>query len=370
MAAPEKELNSTIQLLLDEGILKRIFSGAAASVFYRKAREITQVTCSAGFTDLLQKDHAITENTFFDLASLTKPLVTVLSLIVLLQQEKIRLEDHLGRYFPRLVNRENTSITIGHLLSHSSGLPAHKNYFIELLRYPSSQRKEVLVASILQEKLVYPTGREHLYSDLGFIVLGFLIERISGKTLDVFWNEQIAQFCGVDKEVVFPRPADFSLQNCAATRICPWANRLLCGEVDDDNTRAIGGIAGHAGLFGTVVGVLKLCQTLSDTYNGRQLHGLISQEILRQFCQKAGNSTWTFGFDTPSATGSSSGRYFSAKTIGHLGFTGTSFWIDLEREIGVVLLTNRVHVPEDNEKIKSFRPYFHDAVLEKILLEK
>ena len=142
---------------------------------------------------------------------------------------------------------------------------------------------------------------------------------------------------------------------------------MLSGVVHDENCRAVGGVAGHAGLFGTVEGVLELCNHLVRQLRGEETHPAYSNEKLRQLLTRHGESTWMYGFDTPSIKGSSSGMYFSDQSAGHLGFTGTSFWIDLARGISVVLLTNRVHPTRENYGIRKFRPLFHDIVMKALL---
>ena len=362
------QLPETIQRILRNGVEDSLFSGAAAAIFCNKDGRSVQYTGYAGYTDR-QQHYVISSHTFFDLASLTKPLVTVLALVVLVQEQAIQLEEKIDRFFPGQLSPELAAISIRDLLRHSSGLPPHRNYFVQLLQYPASQRKRKLLDQLVREQLVSATGNEHQYSDLGFMLLGEIVERVTGNSLDEFWSSRIARRCAINTMLCFPQPGEFSRHNCAATRTCPWTHRVLCGSVDDENARSIGGVAGHAGLFGTVGGVLQLCRIICDAYTGKHWNEVFSQTVLHQFCTKAEQSSWAFGFDTPSPTASSSGSHFSDHSIGHLGFTGTSFWIDLKREIGVVLLTNRVHMSAGNEKIRQFRPFFHDAVMKEIMSE-
>jgi CubicO group peptidase (beta-lactamase class C family) len=151
----------------------------------------------------------------------------------------------------------------------------------------------------------------------------------------------------------------------AAMEDCPWRGKILVGEVHDDNAHALGGVAGHAGLFGTVQGVLALTTHLLEVWQARARPVGFHAAELRHFLttRPVADSTWVLGFDTPSATGSSAGHHFSSASVGHLGFTGTSFWIDPVKELVVVLLTNRVHPVRHDERIKTFRPRFHDEVM-------
>ena len=205
----------------------------------------------------------------------------------------------------------------------------------------------------------------------GTSCLGKLIEKITRIPLDIFWTESVLRPLGLQDKLIF-RPAGKGIERelLAATEDCPWSGEMLRGVVHDENCRAIGGVAGHAGLFGTVEGVLELCGHLLRQWRGEEKHPAYSAANLRKIFHRGDSSSWCRGgFDTPSKQGSSSGRYFSEKTVGHLGFTGTSFWIDLARGIAVVLLTNRVHPSRENEEIKRFRPLFHDTVMKQALGE-
>ena len=171
----------------------------------------------------------------------------------------------------------------------------------------------------------------------------------------------------------------------AATQFCPWRKRLLSGEVDDENAWVLDGVAGHAGLFGTARGVFELLSFLWDLYDGHDaslapapLRPLITTEIVRMFWTRsepggpgadpAGSNVWCLGYDTPSRKGySSAGRFFSQNAIGHLGFTGVSFWLDLQKRILIILLTNRVHPTRQNDEIRQFRPLLHDFVMKELL---
>jgi CubicO group peptidase (beta-lactamase class C family) len=148
----------------------------------------------------------------------------------------------------------------------------------------------------------------------------------------------------------------------AATENCPWRKKILVGQVHDENAYVVGGVEGHAGLFGTADNIYRLLVELLFIYCGRSKSTLFHKDLLQRFFKRLPGTDKALGFDTPSATGSSCGRGFSQNSVGHLGFTGTSFWMDLERSVIVILLTNRVHLSRENEDIKQFRPVLHDAV--------
>jgi CubicO group peptidase (beta-lactamase class C family) len=149
----------------------------------------------------------------------------------------------------------------------------------------------------------------------------------------------------------------------AATERCPWRDTIIEGVVHDENAYAVGGIEGHAGLFGTAKDVYRLLSVLLTDFYGQSESILFEKKLMQTFFIRAGSSGRPLGFDAPSSTGASCGQYFSKKSVGHLGFTGTSFWMDLDRGVIVILLTNRVHPSRDNVKIKAFRPQLHDVVM-------
>jgi CubicO group peptidase (beta-lactamase class C family) len=153
----------------------------------------------------------------------------------------------------------------------------------------------------------------------------------------------------------------------AATELCPWRKILLSGQVHDENAYVVGGVQGHAGLFGTAAAVHMLASVLLSVYQGNHPNRLFQTEVVRLFFKRLPNTDKALGFDAPALKNSSAGSYFSANSVGHLGFTGTSFWMDLDRFITVIMLTNRIHPSRDNEAIKHFRPILHDEVMVSLL---
>ncbi len=225
---------------------------------------------------------------------------------------------------------------------------------------------------IHDEELVARPGEKHLYSDLGFILLGEAIERLGGRPLDRFCQDEIFAPLGlastffVDLSGSAPEPRPCAGRTIAATEDCARRRKILCGEVHDDNAYAMGGVAGHAGVFSSAPNVHRFLRFLGRCYEDAEpdfLPGAVVREFLDAERTLPGQ-THVLGWDTPSPEGSSSGRHFSARTVGHLGFTGTSIWWDLERDVHVVFLTNRVHPSRDNAAIREFRPLVHDAVME------
>jgi CubicO group peptidase (beta-lactamase class C family) len=314
----------------------------------------------------------MTRDTIFDLASLTKPLATTLAVMKLVAQKKIRLDQSLESILLPFKNTEKSKITVKHLLRHDSGLSDYRPYYKALRNLVPKNRKKALRDFLVQEPLVYPVGQRMLYSDLGFMILSWIVEQVSGKRLDRFVTDEIYRpiglglgsesglfFVGLDS---VPGTVQF-----AATECCPWRNILLDGRVHDDNAYAAGGVEGHAGLFGTAGSIYTLLSTLLSVFHGGSSTGVFEKELVHTFFECRKNSDKALGFDTPSAINASCGRYFSKKSVGHLGFTGTSFWMDLDRCIIVILLTNRVHPSRNNNKIKTFRPKLHDMVMQHVL---
>lgn len=301
----------------------------------------------------------VTDRTLFDLASLTKILATTVCWITLASQDPEILDEPLVRWFPRSPE-DRREITPRQLLAHCSGLPAWRPYY--LLSSSGIPRDEFTVGRILAEPLEYSPGRGCLYSDLGFMLLGFILETETGESAEIFARRRIFEPLRLERELIFkPEGAE------ARTALTRPGERA--GLVNDLNARALGGVAGHAGLFGTATGAAKLAAVILLSLKSEQ--GFFDQTITRGFCSRANlveNCTRALGFDTPSPEGSSSGRSFSAGSIGHTGFTGTSLWIDPETDLTVVLLTNRVFMGESDFRIRLFRPEVHDAIAEDLKL--
>lgn len=360
----EIQLNKRLATVAAQGVADGVFCGISAgiSVGHKKGRIRTLFHGGKTRFDPLGK--GIKQTTLFDLASLTKPLCTVLCTLHLIDRGQLSWDEPLGIQFPR----DKQKIEIRHLLQHCSGLPAYRPYYQQFSATQSSENTAEILSLIAKEPLEYTTGSTSLYSDLGFILLGDLIEQRSKMPLHQLFSEQISEPLGLENQLLFLpiRAQNISLRiNAAATEHCNWRRSILQGEVHDEHCWLMGGVAGHAGLFGTVDAVMVLCELLLDVWKKKATHPAFRSELLwHAFQQKHPQSGWCLGFDTPTPGGSSSGKFFSPTSVGHLGFSGTSFWIDLEKEVVVVLLTNRIHPSRDNVKIRSYRPYFHDQLME------
>lgn len=324
---------------------------------------------------------AVTPATIYDLASLTKPLSTATSVALLIQQGQCRLDDPIESLLPELGGLAVGPATIRQLLSHSSGLPGWRGFYERLSPnavLPSTEQERScalrkVISLIGQESLVYRRGERSLYSDLGFILLGAAIERRGGSRLDHYAARHVIEPTKAEPLGYLPSDEDgVARRSSLSERIAPtecdsWRGRLLVGEVHDENAAALGGVAGHAGFFGTAEAVLAVSGAWLAAYHGRP--SILDAELAREFVQRQdaiSGSSWALGWDTPS-TPSSSGRYFSSKSFGHLGYAGTSVWIDPVCELEVILLSNRVHPTRRNEGIKLFRPLIHDLVYQECI---
>ncbi|KPA18188.1 beta-lactamase [Candidatus Magnetomorum sp. HK-1] len=360
-----------IDKAMTSAISNGVFHGASLHVSIHHQRVYAKnfgVTCR-------EKGQKINDTTVFDLASLTKPLATSLSIMHMIQRGTLSLDQTLADIFPEATQKDKANISVQHLLCHNSGLPDHRPYYETLKNVPEVERSGFLLNQILNEPLIQKPGKKTVYSDLGFMLLESAIKRISGIRLDEYIKKNIYLPLGL-KDLFFIdlfKSHHLQTENFAATEICPWRNKTLIAQVHDDNAYVLGGICGHAGLFGTIENVYKLLDYLLTIYHGRS--GTLSQKILHQkwirtFFHVPKKAQRALGFDVPTPPKSSSGKFFSKNSVGHLGFTGTSFWMDLDQSIIIILLTNRVHPNRNNIKIRQFRPFLHDIIMQWLLSEK
>ena len=354
---------SDIDAALTQALQERVFSGAQV-LFGRGSRTLGAGVCGVVSGD--SEARPVDEYTLFDIASLTKPVATTTLAMLARQEGRIDLEAPLENYLPDFARPEK--LKLRQLLQHNSGLPAWLPLYEEVAGkgWTADRVREFYLARLEKIPLeVFPESKR-IYSDLGFILLGFALEAVYARRLaDLFW-EKIAQPLGMTHTLFHPlnHPERVMPQDIAATEICPWRGRLLWGEVHDDNCHALGGAAGHAGLFGTARDLeIFLREILAARRGGGKI---LKQESFEIFL---GESVFPkLGWDTVSEPNSQAGKYFSpGHSIGHLAFTGCSFWLDFSDEKYVILLTNRVHPSRKNDAIREFRPKLHDLVLQSIL---
>ncbi|MFI5248239.1 MAG: serine hydrolase domain-containing protein [Nitrospirales bacterium] len=363
-------IQAALQSAVDEGV----FPGAQLAV---RLRGELQCVVVAGRLSSEPPGPPVQPTTIYDLASLTKPLATGTSVLLLTQRAKVALEDPVQEVLAELEGTPIGQATVRDLLAHRSGLPGWRPFYERLdaggvvpeLSGGNQHVKQHVLKMVRDEPLIYVRGERSVYSDLGFMLLGFLVERLSGMPMDLWCEEAIVRPLQANPMMYSPTVGrtqlDVARSTIDASLIAPteqdeWRNRLLRGEVHDENAAAMGGVAGHAGLFGTSESVLAVSGAWLCGYHGRE--SILDGELVRQFTtrqESVARPSWALGWDTPSAP-SSSGSSFSDRSFGHLGYTGTSVWIDPLCELEVVLLSNRVHPSRRNEKIKAFRPYIHD----------
>ncbi|MDX9785153.1 MAG: serine hydrolase domain-containing protein [Desulfobacterales bacterium] len=346
--------------IMNDGIDTGVFPGAVLMVGNRQGILFAR---AFGLANRYTRQ-AVTLDTVFDLASLTKPLATTPAVMKLIQQGGVFLETKIGDILPAFRETPKRAVEIRHLLYHTSGYPPHRPYYLSLKDMPLAERKRALRRMLVAEPLVRPVGAVMEYSDLGFMVLCWLIEEMTLMRFDHVVNREIFHPLGLRQLFFVDLAKPAPNVSFAATEQCPWRNTLLSGAVSDDNAWAVGGIEGHAGLFGTAGNVYSLLRALLAAHAGESDFCGISHSLIRTFLRRDSHSGRALGFDTPSSENSSSGTRFSKNTVGHLGFTGSSCWMDLQREVIVILLTNRVHPNRDNNLIRAFRPRLHDAVMD------
>ena len=368
--------------ILEAAVSERVVPGACLA--WGRVGEPIRQLCR-GFTarpGLGLRPRQVTAETVYDLASLTKVLCTTTAAMLLVQRGLISLDDPLGRSLPGWSSGPRARVCIRHLLAHEAGLPWWLPFFREVDAQTGAERRSRVRDRLLSLQPETEPGRESVYSDPGFLLLAMALEEAAQEPLATLVGRELwgpwgisPCFVDLDPHAEGPRQSAALLREellakavVAPTERCPWRGRTLEAEVHDENAHFLGGIAPHAGLFSGAGDVLRfglgLLQVSSRSPGSAPL---LDPELLLAFWtggSRTGGSTWALGWDTPSPGGSSGGSRISRAAVGHLGFTGTSLWIDPERGAAVVLLSNRVHPSRSDERIKLLRPRVHDAVWE------
>ena len=326
----------------------------------------------AGQHSHLKDAEPVEATTIFDLASLTKPLSTTLWVLRLIDEGRLDLNHRIGELV-ETSSAQLSALPLWQLMNHTSGLAAHRCYYervgTEVLRTQNFELGQQFIREqVRTAELAYEPGEKEQYSDLGYLLLQYICESVGGTLGDV-WAElpghgpELLHFNDLNQRVG-------PLNAYAATEHCPWRHRLLQGEVHDDNCWSLGGIAGHAGLFGTVESVhhAGLAWLNGANGDGRSLSlapDIVTESLSRHRMHPTGSRV--LGWDTPSSGASTSGSYYGPRSFGHLGFTGTSIWIDPDEGIVMTLLTNRVCPSRDNWGIRKLRPLLHDAAWNEVM---
>src|SRR5882672_6869430 len=367
-AKEEKQLQPAFEVI-EKAMAEKAFPGATVAVGYRGKLSVR----AFGKLSYDAKAAAANPNTMYDIASLTKVAATTTLVAKLAEGDfavPLDLDAKIERYLPEWAGGSNPEwrhkVTVRHLLTHTSGLPAFKEYWRTTNSRVTAKRstgKQDTLARIFAEPLEYQPGTKEIYSDLGIILMGEIIERLTGRTLDELAKSTIFSPLGM-KDTMYRPPKKFWPQIAPTEIDNNLRHRLVQGEVHDENAFAMGGVSGHAGVFSTAPDLAAVCQMWLN--GGVYAHQrILRRATIAQFTtpQQLSGGTRTLGWAVPTE-GGSSGHYFSAHSFGHTGFTGTSIWIDPDRQLFVVLLTNRVHPTRENTKIQQVRPALHDAVLQ------
>jgi serine-type D-Ala-D-Ala carboxypeptidase len=301
---------------------------------------------------------AVSPTTIYDLASLSKVIATTTMAMILYERGKLDIEGRVRDLFPKFVGDDSRRdrVTIHMLLAHSSGLPAYEKLFLRTVT------RTELVEAALQSSLVSEPGSHADYSDIGFIILGELLSKLADDSLDHFCDREVFDPLGMAGARFVP-PPEWSMQIPPTEDDETFRFRIIQGEVNDENSSVMGGVSGHAGVFGSALDVATFAHCM---LNGGS--PIVKPETVALFTRRettpAGTSR-TLGWDTPS-TPSQSGTRFGPRSFGHLGFTGTSLWCDPDRKLSVTLLTNRTWPDRSSQDIKRVRPLVHDAILEAV----
>ena len=330
-----------VERILDEAIRSRVFPGAVIEIGRTNG---VLATIARGTHAYEPHSPGVDAHTIYDLASLTKVLATAAVMTGELSSGRMRLNDRVRHWIDAWTGEDRQVVTIQDLLEHASGLPGHRPY------YQSRRGRAPFELAICEEPLAYRPRTQSIYSDPGFMLLGFAIEHAAGAALDALFDAWRDRELGADIELRFTPGADWR-ERIAPTETTP-GGETIHGEVHDENAAALGGVAAHAGLFGTAAAA------------GACARWWMKSPALTQFATKSRvpGSSRALAWDTMLPT-SSCGTRMSASAIGHTGFTGTSLWIDPAKDLYVVILSNRVHPTRNNEGIQETRRALHDAIV-------
>jgi len=343
--------------ILEKAIAARAFPACSLAVTFRG--ELVAHKAFGLFT-YDPASPAVTTSTIFDLASATKVVATTAMAMILYERGLLDLEAPVTAIVPEFMDafaeddERRRDVTVRMLLAHSSGLPAYEKLFLR------SKIREDLLRAAFATPLTAVPGTRAEYSDIGFIILGVALERLADESLDAFCQREVFGPLGMTHTTFTPTHAlKASIPPTADDR--SFRCRIIQGEVQDENASVLGGIAGHAGLFSTAEDLAIFAHAILN--GGRPILRSSTVELFSRRESVPEGTSRALGWDTPS-TPSQSGRYFSSRSFGHLGYTGTSLWIDPDRQLSITLLTNRSWPDCQNQAIKQVRPAFHDAVIE------
>lgn len=345
-------LHDSLRAILMRGVADGAFPGAIAVIGTRAG---PLVTVAAGHLDWAPRSPAPTSSTLWDLASLTKVVGMASAMMQLVERGKVDLDAPVQRYLPEWTGPNKERVTVRHLITHQSGLPAFKTY------YKSNLSPDSTLALFFNTPLDTLPGVRMVYSDIGAILLGKIVERVSGETLDRYVTRHVFEPLGM-RDTRYRPPASLRA-HIAPTEDDPWRGRHLVGEVHDENAFALGQVSGHAGIFSSARDLERLARAY---LRGGALDGgrLAKASTIQTFTTVADSafSSRALGWDTPSAN-SSAGHFIERPGFGHTGFTGTSFWVAPQHDLYVILLTNRVNPTREHSRIGPVRVAVADMAM-------
>jgi CubicO group peptidase (beta-lactamase class C family) len=349
-AGMRNDLNTTLDSIMKVALAEHAAPGGALAV--GRYGRIVHIK-GYGRLDTAVASAPVDENSIYDMASLTKVIATTTAAMILEEQGLLDLDRTVASYLPEFNAPDKAGITMRLILSHRGGFEAFAALFKEF------KGREQYLQQINTRPLKSQPGTETVYSDWDMILMQLVIERITGQTLDRFVAERVFAPLGMTSTMFTPDSARL-FERIAPTEIDSVRGGLVRAKVHDENAWAMGGVAGHAGLFSSVRDVAIFCQMLlaGGEYNGVRI--VSAATLARWTAPQSRTSSRAFGWDTPSR-GSSAGSYFSARSFGHTGFTGTTIWVDPEKNLFVILLTNRVNPTRDNPRIGPVRRAVADA---------
>ncbi|MFB3895248.1 MAG: serine hydrolase domain-containing protein [bacterium] len=310
-----------------------VLVGHRGKIVYRKAY---------GYRSLEPKKVPMTVDTMFDLASVTKPTATGTSIMILVEEGKLRMYDRVSTFIPEFGQKGKERVTVLELITHCSGLPAWDKYFEK-----KGIDKQGIILDICSKSTTYEPETKFVYSDLGFIMLGEIVERVSGMPLDQFAKQRIFDPLGM-KDTMY-NPPDALKSRCAATE--KQNGVVFQGRVHDPNAYIMGGVSGHAGLFSTVDDLAIYCQMLLNggSFGKTRILGPLTVKAITANQSPVPDVERGYGWDIGSSYSTLRGDIFPKGSLGHTGWTGTSIWIDLNSKTFIILLCNRNHPTEDGE---------------------
>jgi CubicO group peptidase (beta-lactamase class C family) len=374
MSGPPPAVHEFDRAIMAGIIQTRIFSGAAACCSKQGAIFHRNIYGTFNFDPPPKK---VSDATCWDLGALTKPFGTSLAILWLVSKGRLTMESPVNRLLKDFTGAQWDRILVEHLLDHTSGLPGripiYETLKAEAEKNPSVQLVGTRVAEQRAREMIFKLvpkkgpGEISAYSELGFMILGWIVEAVTQKRLDVFLQQEIYKPLGLNNlffvDQTDPKNPHGKRQYMAMEK-CRWRQRVIVGQVHDSDAYAMGGVAGHAGLFGTIDDVHKLAQMFMDSYLGKPnapFHAGTVRRFLKR-SQRPCNRTWALGWDTPPQKEAQAGQRMSRSSAGHLSFIGHAMWLDLQNEVVTVTLTNRIHPTHEgkDEFMAKFRPHLED----------